>query len=114
MKRRQYAIIFEENCLQKVWEFSNISEAIDIVSSYTFGYFWHEDDCLPVECIDTRNFIGLRQYLLFLNKEEYHDNVNLYCDVIERLYRVKHTNQLKKALNSLNDFLIQVGSDTRL
>ena len=114
MKRRQYAIIVEEKCLQQVWEFNDIADAIDTINSNTYGYLWHEEDCMPAECIDTNNYLGLRQYLLFLNKEEKHKAVNLYCDALERLNRVKHINQLRRVVPMFNNFLILMSSDTRI
>ena len=114
MKRRQYAIIIEEKCLQEVWEFNDIECAIDIIDSNTYGYLWNEEDSLPAECIETNNYIGLRQYLLFINKEDRHNAVNLYCDALERLNRVKHINQLRKVILMFNRFLIQVDSDIRI
>ena len=114
MKRRQYAIIVEENCLQQVWEFNDIDDAVDTINSNTYGYLWHEEDCMPAECIETNNYIGLRQYLLFLNKEEKHKAVNIYCDTLERLNRVKHINQLRRVVPMFNSFLAQIGSDTRI
>ncbi len=114
MKRRQYAIIVEENCMQEVWEFNDIADAVDTINSNTYGYLWHEEDCMPAECIETNNFIGLRQYLLFINKEDKHNAVNLYCDALERLARAKHIKQLRKVVPMFNSFLIQIGSDSRI
>ena len=56
MKRRQYAIIVEEDNTQRVEEINTIDEAKDILQTETYGYFWHEDDELPGECIDTNNY----------------------------------------------------------
>ena len=72
MKRRQCAIIIEEDNTQRVEEINTIEEAMDILQTETYGYFWYEDDELPGECIDTNNLRGLREYLLWLNKEENH------------------------------------------
>ena len=93
MKRRKYAIIIEEGNTQRVEEINKIVEAKEILQTETYGYFWHEDDELPGECIDTNNLRGLREYLLWLNKEKNHQYINIYCDALSKLSRVKYLRQ---------------------
>jgi len=100
MKRRQYAIIIEEGNTQRVEEINTIEEARDILQTETYGFFWHEDDELPGECIDTNNFRGLREYLLWLNKE--------------KLSRVKHLRQLRPIVESFNRMLIGINANSRI
>ena len=115
MKRRQYAIIVEEEKgFQRVEEVNTIAEAVEIIQGETYGYFWHEDDELPGECIDTNNFRGLREYLLWLNKEENHQYINIYCDSLSKLSRVKHLKQLRPIVESLNNMLIGINAGVEI
>ncbi len=99
---------------QEIREFNTITEAKEILEGETYGYLWHEEDALPPECIEYKNIKGQREYLLYLNKEDKHDAVNLYCDALERLYRLKHINQLRRVVTMFNSFLIQIESDIRI
>ncbi len=114
MKRRQYAIIIEEGNTQRVEEINTIEEAKDILQTETYGYFWHEDDELPGECIDTNNLRGLREYLLWLNKEENHQYINIYCDALSKLSRVKHLRQLRPIVESFNGMLIGIDANVKI
>jgi hypothetical protein len=104
MKRRQYAIIIEEGNTQRVEEINTIEEAKDILQTETYGYFWHEDDELPSECIDTNNYRGLKEYLLFLNKDN-QQYIEMYVDALSKLSRVKHLRQLKPIIEGFNKML---------
>lgn len=113
MKRRQYAIIIEEGMTQEVREFETVAEAIEIIHENTYGYLWHEDDELPEDCIKSKNFRGLKEYLSFLNPNK-EALVNMYCDSLNKIYKFKHIKQLRGPIETFNSFLIQIESDTRI
>ena len=113
MKRRQYAIIIEEGNTQRVEEVSTIEEAKDILQTETYGYFWHEDDELPCECINTNNYRGLKDYLLFLNKNN-HQYIEIYVDSLSKLSRVKHLRQLRPIVECLNRMLIGINAGVEI
>ncbi len=113
MKRRQYAIIIEDEMTQEIREFDTVAEAIEIIHENTYGYLWNSEDELPEECIETKNFRGLKEYLLFLNPNK-EDLVNTYCDSLRKLYRIKHIKQLRGPIETLNSFLSGIGSKTRI
>lgn len=113
MKRRQYAIIIEDEMTQEIREFDTVAEAIEIIHENTYGYLWHEDDELPDDCIEYKNFRGLKEYLLFLNPNK-EALVNMYCDSLNKIYRFKHIKQLRGPIETLNSFLIGIGSKTRI
>ncbi len=114
MKRRQYAIIIEEGNTQRVEEINTIKEAKELIHAETYGYFCHEDDELPGECIDTNNLRGLREYLLWLNKVENHQYINIYCDALSKLSRIKHLRRLRPIVDSLNRMLIGIDTNVRI
>lgn len=114
MKRRQYAIIVEDGNTQRVEEINTIDEAKELIQAETYGYFWHEDDELPGECIDTNNYRGLREYLLWLNKEANHQYINIYCDALSKLSRVKHLRQLRPIVESFNRMLIEIDANVKI
>ncbi len=113
MKRRQYAIFIEENIIQRIEEVNTIEEAKDLIHSVTYGYFWHVDDELPCECIDTNNFRGLKEYLLFLNNDN-HQYIEIYCDALSKLSRVKHLRQLRPIVEKLNRMLIGINAGVEI
>ena len=115
MKKRKYAIIVEEGSNQLVYEIANTQDAIEEILPYTWGLFNHEDDELPNDCLESKNFRGLEEYLLWLNKEKLHPIIQLYVEAYRRLYRgVKRLTKLRKVLNVFNQVLEWVESDTRI
>ncbi|MCR5113133.1 MAG: hypothetical protein K6A63_04280 [Acholeplasmatales bacterium] len=113
MKRRQYAIIIEEGNTQRVEEINIIKEAKELIQAETYGYFWNEEDALPGECIDTNNYRGIKEYLLWLNKNN-HQYIEIYCDVLSKLSRIKHLRQLRHIVDSLNRMLIGIDTNVRI
>ena len=115
MKKRNYGVFVRVDSSTYTYVIKKSGEAYEVALEHASSLFCNPDDALPIECFETNNFRGLREYLLMINKRELHTAIMMYVDSLEKLHRgVKHLRSLRPILKKLTKTLEFSGFDMEI